>query len=85
VAHPVQHDLGDGALAIVGFAARLVIDRLGQALQRPVIGCTVARRRKGLRHFRRECGDGQAITIAAARPASGALRMAVVTRFMLPD
>ena len=33
MADPVQHDLGDGALAVVRFAARLVIDRLGEALE----------------------------------------------------
>ena len=50
VADPVQHDLSDGALAVLGFAARLVIDGFGQALDRPFEGLRVTARLEGLGH-----------------------------------
>ena len=57
MADPVEHDLGDGALAVVGLIARLVIDRLGQALQRTVEGRGVAARR--IRLGRAAAGNGR--------------------------
>ena len=66
VADPVQHDLGDRALAVLALGARLVVDRLGEAIERahPVDRGTArrsrrrtrpgwARSRPGSRHWRR--------------------------------
>src|SRR5205085_6196157 len=48
VADAVQNDLRDGALAVVGLVARLVIDGLGQALERAVERRRIAARDIGL-------------------------------------
>ena len=47
MAHPVEHDLGDRAAALQRLEAGLIIDRLGQAQQRPAMVEVVAANGEG--------------------------------------
>jgi hypothetical protein len=42
MSHPVENDLRNGALPIRELAARFIIDRLCEAVERAIIGCVIA-------------------------------------------
>ena len=54
MADAVQHHLRDRALAVLGFAARFVIDRLGEAFERAFVGRLGRERRRGKCSGRKE-------------------------------